>query len=65
MASGGVVMAKVLDCDIIVCGFELQLRYYIHFQINTPGKDKNSLISTAVGKIVPLLSLYMDDFGIR
>ena len=28
-------MANMLDCEIIICEFELQLRYYIHFRINT------------------------------
>ena len=32
------VMAKVLDCDIVVRMFEHQSHYYIHCQINTPGK---------------------------
>ena len=28
------LMANVLDCDIIVSKFKLQLSYYIHFQTN-------------------------------
>ena len=33
------VMADVLGCGPKVCGFELQLNYYVHFQINTLGED--------------------------
>ena len=32
-------MANALNCDIVVNEFELQSFYYIHFQINTLGKD--------------------------
>ena len=32
------VVANVLECDILVGEFELQLRSYIHFRINTFGK---------------------------
>ena len=32
------VMVKALDCGIIVSGFELQSRYYVHFQANILGK---------------------------
>ena len=42
------VVAKVLDCDIIVSEFELQFRYYIHFGINTVGKGMNSLTLQAI-----------------
>ena len=38
------VGANVLDCDIEVSEFELQLRYYIHFQRNTLCKGMNFLI---------------------
>ena len=36
-------MAKVLDCDLKVREFKLQLHYYIHFQVNTFGKGLNLL----------------------
>ena len=36
--------ANELDCDTVVCEFELHSRYYIHFQINTLGKSINPLI---------------------
>ena len=39
------MMAKVLDCGLEVSKFKLQLCYYIHFQTNTLGKGKYSLIS--------------------
>ena len=38
------VMVKAVDCEIIVSEFELQSRYYIHFQANTLGKGMNPLI---------------------
>ena len=34
----GCVVANVLNCDIVVSEFELQLRHYIHFLANTHGK---------------------------
>ena len=36
-------MAKVLCCDIVVGQFELQSRYYIHFQIYTIEKSVKPL----------------------
>ena len=33
--SAEVVVANVLDCDIIVNKFELQFRYDVNFQTNT------------------------------
>ena len=38
------VVAKVLDCDIIVNEFELQSHYYVHFRTNTVEKGMNPLI---------------------
>ena len=35
---GDRVIVKALDCGIVVCEFELQLRYYVHFRTNTFGK---------------------------
>ena len=32
------VMVKAMDCEIIVSVFELQSRYYVHFEANTLGK---------------------------
>ena len=32
------IMAKVMDCDIEITEFELQLHNYVHFQINNFGK---------------------------
>ena len=32
------VMAKVLDCEIVVCEFNLQSGYYVHYQTNIVGK---------------------------
>ena len=60
-----VVMVDVLDCDIVVRGFEFQLRYYVHFRTNTLGKDLNPLILPAIGWIIPPLFFYKDGFGIK
>ena len=37
------VMFKAMDCGIVVRKFELQSRYYVHFQANTLGKRMNPL----------------------
>ena len=31
---------RVVDCEIVVNKFELQLRYYVHFRTNTTEKGK-------------------------
>ena len=49
------VMVKAMDCGIVVSEFELQSRYYIHFQTNTLGKGMNALILPTIGYKVPLL----------
>ena len=43
------VVAKVLDCDIIVYEFELQWRYYVHLRTNNLEKDMISHIFQAMG----------------
>ena len=43
------VMAKVLECEIVVYEFELQSQYHFHFWNNTIGKGMNPLILTAIG----------------
>ena len=43
------VMVKAMDCEIVVSEFEFQLRYYVHFRVNTPGKGMNPLILPAMG----------------
>ena len=58
-------MACVQDCGHVVSGFELQLRYYIHFQSNTHGEGMNSLIYLAMGWVVSLLSYYKNGFSIE
>ena len=32
------VVANLLECDIVISVFELQLRYYVNFQTNAFGK---------------------------
>ena len=39
------LMAKVLDCDILVSEFELDSLYCIHFRFNSLGKSMSTLIS--------------------
>ena len=53
------IMANMLDCD---SEFELQLCYFIHFQIYALKNGMTPLIPSAMGLIAPLLS-YKDDFG--
>ena len=43
------VVANILDYDIVVCEFKLQLRYYFHFRTNTFEKGMNSFIHPAMG----------------
>ena len=38
------IIATMLDCGLELSDFELQLRYYVHFQTNTLGKCMNNLI---------------------
>ena len=53
----------MLDCNIVISKFELQLLYYVHFIINTFGNDMNFLISTAIDSIVQLLFFRKVGFG--
>ena len=41
-------MVKAMDCGIVVSEFELQLRYYVHFQANTLGKGMNPFFLPAM-----------------
>ena len=47
-------MVKMIDCGIVVREFELQSRYYVHFQANT-----------FILLIVPLLFFEENGFGIK
>ena len=42
-------MANVQDCGLELSEFELQSRYYVHFQSNTPRKSKSPLILRSYG----------------
>ena len=55
----------MLDYNIVVSEFELQLCYYIHFWTNTLGKGMNPFIPSAMVQIVQLLFFYKDGFDIR
>ena len=58
------VVAKVLNYEIVVSEFEIQSRYYVHFQINNYGKDitPNQPISELNSTATVLLKF---DFGIK
>ena len=43
------VMAKVINCGIVVSEFILQSCYYVHFRANIFGKGMNPLILPAMG----------------
>ena len=43
------VTVKAMDSEIVVSGFKLQSRYYVHFRANTLGKGMNPLILPAMG----------------
>ena len=42
-------MFKAMDCGIVISEYELQLRYYVHFQTNILGEGMNPLILPAIG----------------
>ena len=58
-------MVNLLDYDIIVNEFNLQSRYYVKFQSNTPGKCMNPLIPAARSITVPILFFYKGGFHIK
>ena len=43
------VGVNVLACDIVVCEFELNPCYNVHFRDNNFGKGMNPLIPSAMG----------------
>ena len=59
------LVANVLDCNIVGNDFEFLSRYYVHFWAHTFREGRNFLITSAMGKIVSLLSFYKDGFGIK
>ena len=54
--------ANVLDCDIVVSEFELPSSFYVHFWINTLGKDMNPIIPA---KLLALLFFYKDGCSMK
>ena len=42
-------MDKAMDFGIVVSGFLLQSRYYVHFRANNLGEGVNPLILPAMG----------------
>ena len=57
-------MPNVLDFEMVVSEFELQLRYNVHFWTNAPEKGMNPLILQQ-SQIVVLLLFWKDGFGIK
>ncbi len=43
------VVSNMVDCDIVVSEFKLQLRYYVHFRTNTLEKSMNTVIPRDIG----------------
>ena len=60
---GGGSVSSVTDI-ILNSKFELQSRYNVPFRTNTIGKGMNLPIPSAMGKIIPLLFVYENDFDI-
>ena len=52
------VVVNLLDGDIVQSEFKYQMRYYIHFRTNIPGKGFESPYSLQ-------LFLYIDGFSIK
>ena len=66
MGWGCDAMANMLDCDIIVSLFELQLHDYIHSQTkNALERYESSFFPEPIDWIVPLWFFYKDSFGIK
>ena len=59
--------ANLLSCDIVVCEFELQSRYYIHFRTNAHWKKYEPPYPPppCYGIIIPLLLFYENVFHIK
>ena len=58
------IVTNVLDCNIIVNEFKLQLPYYVYFWTNTLGKGMNFLILTSY-RLNSTTSFYKNGFGIK
>ena len=54
------LVAKMLDCDMILCKFKIQSSCYVPFWNNTFEKSMNLLISSGICKIVTLLFFYKE-----
>ena len=46
------ITVKMLDYDVVVSDFERQLRYFVHFGMNTLGKDMTPSPPLSMGCIV-------------
>ena len=56
-------MTNVFDCEIVICEFEFQWAYYIHFRFNTIAEGFIPRMPPAMGCIVSLLPFYQDGFA--
>ena len=59
------VEANVLNCDIVVCEFELHSRNLVYFQANTLEKSKKLFIFLVLSQIVSVPIFYKDGFSIK
>ena len=59
------VVAKVLNCNLIVSKFKLKSFNCIYIWTNTLGKGINLIILRAMGSILLLLIFYKDVVGIE
>ena len=58
-------MAKVLDCETVVCEFESKSSYNVHFWTNILGKIMNPLNFPAKYYFVSPQFLFKDEFDIK
>ena len=56
------VMGHVLDCDIVVSGFELHSRYYNYFRTNTLGKGIEQPLSPRY-ELSSTTNVFLQEFG--
>ena len=60
-----VLVANGLNSDIVVSKFELQSRYYVHFQTKILEKGMNPILPQSICFIAPLHFFYKDGFAIK
>ena len=55
----------MIDCNLVVSEFELDLYNYVHIWTNALGKGMNSFILQAMNKIVQLMFFYKDGLDFK